>query len=81
MSTGFFGLADALFYPSDRGTLLRPSRMRGVELSIALFEAAGSLIPGNDETDMIRASPLACGGNFLLRLAVCQGKDLFTEGR
>jgi hypothetical protein len=29
---------------------------------------------------MVRASPLACSSDFLLRLAVCQGKDLIGEG-
>jgi hypothetical protein len=46
-----------------------------------LHNAAGSLVPGNGGADMVWASPLAWSGNFLLRLAVCQGKDLFTEGR
>jgi hypothetical protein len=55
--------------------------VRGVELTVALFDAAGSLIPGNDHADMVRASPLACSGNFLLRLAVSQGKDLLAKGR
>ena len=27
-----------------------------------------------------RASPLACSGDFLLRLAVCQGKNLLAKG-
>jgi hypothetical protein len=66
---------------SDRGALLRPRRLRGVELSIALLDAASPLVPGNDDPDMVRARPLACSGDFLLRLAVCHGKDLIAEGR
>jgi hypothetical protein len=38
-------------------------------------------VPGNDDTDMVRASPLARSGDLLLRLAGCQGKDLIAEGR
>jgi len=33
-------------------------------------------VPGNGSADMIRASAFACGSDFLLRLAGCQGKDL-----
>jgi hypothetical protein len=36
---------------------------------------------GDDDPDMVRARPLACSGDFLLRLAVCHGKDLIAEGR
>src|SRR6202035_884978 len=64
---------------SDHGALLRPRRLRGVELPIALFDAASPLVPGNGAADMVRASPLACSGDFLLRLAACQGKDLIAE--
>jgi hypothetical protein len=59
--------------------LLRPRRLRGVELPIALFEAASPLVPRNRGADMVRASPFARGGNFLLRLAGCQGKDLIAQ--
>jgi hypothetical protein len=38
-------------------------------------------MPGDDDPDMVRARPLACSGDFLLRLAVCHGKDLIAEGR
>jgi hypothetical protein len=38
-------------------------------------------MPGDDDPDMVRARPLACNGDFLLRLAVCHGKDLIAEGR
>src|SRR4051794_2942662 len=40
-----------------------------------LFYAAGPLVPGNGGADMVPAYSLACGGNFLLRFAGCQGKD------
>src|SRR5271156_2547044 len=72
----------ALFIPvSDCGALHRPRRLRGVELPVALFYAASPLVPGNDDADMVRASPLACSGDFLLRLAGCQGKNLLAKGR
>jgi hypothetical protein len=61
--------------------LLRPDRLCGIELSIALFDAAGPLVPGNRGADMVRASALACSGDFLLRLAGCQGKNLIVEAR
>jgi hypothetical protein len=35
----------------------------------------------NGGADMIWASALACSGDFLLRLAACQGKDLIAEAR
>ena len=41
---------------------------------------AGPPVPGDDDADMVRASSLACGGDFLLRLAGCQGKDLIPQG-
>jgi hypothetical protein len=46
-----------------------------------LFYAAGPLVPGNGGADMVRANSLACGGNFLLRFAGCQGKDPVIETR
>ena len=46
-----------------------------------LFYAAGPLVPGNGGADMVRASSLARGGNFLLRFAGCQGKDLVIKAR
>ena len=71
-----------LFIPvSDRGALRRLRRLRGVELPVPLFDAASSLMPGNDDAHMVRASPLACSGDFLLRLAVGQGEHLIAEGR
>src|SRR5690242_7997884 len=61
---------------SDSGVLPRPSRMRGVQLAVALLDAAGPLVPGNGGTNMVRASAFACCADFLLRLAGCKGKDL-----
>ena len=66
---------------SDRRALLRSRRLRGVELPVALFDAASPFVPGNGGTDMVGASPLACSGNFLLRLTACQDKDLIAEVR
>jgi hypothetical protein len=76
-----FGVGRLFIPVLDRGALHRTSRLRGVELPVALFDAASPLVPGNDDTDMVRASPLARSGDFLLRLAGCQGKDLIPEGR
>jgi hypothetical protein len=45
------------------------------------LHAAGPFVPGKGGTDMIRASPLACSGDSLLGLAICQGKNLIAEGR
>ena len=61
--------------------LLRSRRLRGVELPVALLDAASPLVPGNRGADMVRASALACSGDFLLRLAGCQGKNLIVETR
>ena len=68
-----FGVGRRSFFipVSERGALLRPRRLRGVELPVALFDAARPLVPGNDDADMVRARPLACSGDFLLRLAGC----------
>ena len=67
-----FGVDGPIFIPvSERGALLHPRRLRGVELPVALLDAARPLMPGNDDADMVRASPLACSGDFLLRLAGC----------
>src|SRR6516165_7369481 len=57
------------------------ARLHGVKLSVPLFDMTGRLVPGNRGADMARASPLACGGDFLPRLAGCQGKDLIAEAR
>ena len=64
---------------SDRRALLFPSRLCGVKLPVALLDTAGPPVPGNDNTDMVRASTFACSGDFLLRLASCQGKDSIAE--
>ena len=65
-----FGVGRRSFYrASDRDALLRPARLCGIELPIALFDAAGPLEPGNRGTDMVRANAFACSGDFLLRLA------------
>src|SRR5271154_3235139 len=57
-----------------------PRRLRGVELPVAVFDAASPLVAGNGGADMVRASSLACRGDFLLRLAICQSKHLFAKG-
>jgi hypothetical protein len=43
--------------------------------------ARGPLVPGNRGTDMVWANAFACSGDFLLRLAGCQGKNLIVEVR
>jgi hypothetical protein len=62
------------------GALHRHRRLRRVEPPVALFDAASALVAGNGGADMVRASSLACSGDFLLRLALCQSKHLITEG-
>ena len=66
---------------SNRGALLRRRRPSGVELFVALFDAASPLVPGNGGADMVRASALACSSDFLLCLAGCQSKDLIAQVR
>ena len=68
------------FFVSDQHVALS-RRLWGVELAVALFDAAGPLVPGNRGADMVWASPFACGSNFLLRLAGCQRKHLIVEAR
>jgi hypothetical protein len=52
--------ADALFYrASNRDALLRHGGPCGIELPIALFDAAGPLVSGNRNADMVRASTFA----------------------
>src|SRR5260370_20601897 len=69
------------FYPvSDHGALHGPRRLRGVELTVALFDAASPSVPRDGHTNMVRASPLARNGDFLLLLAVCHGNALVTAG-
>jgi len=57
-----------------------PPRPPCTPAHIALSDAASPLVPGNDDTDMVRASPLTCSGDFLLCLAVCQGKKPDRRG-
>src|SRR5215469_1290738 len=38
-------------------------------------------VSGKDNADVVWASALACSGDFLLRLAGCQGEDLIPQGR
>src|SRR5215472_6250767 len=65
----------------DRGRLLCPRRLSGVELPVVLFDAAGALVPGNGSPDVVRPSPLARCGDLLLRLARRQNQDPIVEGR
>ena len=64
---------------SDRGVLLGLCRVRRVELPVALLDSAGTLMSCNRDADVVRPHPLACGSDFLPRLAHCQGKDLIAE--
>src|SRR5690349_2254881 len=75
--------ADALssIPASDCDALLRPGRLCRIELPVALFDTTGALVPGNRGADMVWASALACSGDFLLRLAGCQGENLIVEAR
>ena len=66
---------------SDRSALFCSCRLRDVEFSIPLFDAAGPLMPGNGGADVVRASALARSGNLGLRLAVCEGKNLIIKAR
>ena len=44
-------------YPaSDRDALLRPARLRGIELPLALFDAASPLVSGNRGADISNQS-------------------------
>src|SRR5262245_35009250 len=77
---GLFGAFERHFsVESGRGVLFRSRRVRGVELPITLLDPASPFVPGNGDADMVRANPRACGGDFLLRLTRCQGKDLIAE--
>jgi hypothetical protein len=55
--------------------------LRGIELPLALLDAASPLVPRNGSADMVCASALASSGDFLLRLAGRQGKHLIAEAR
>jgi hypothetical protein len=59
--------------------LLRHRRLYGIEPPVAIFDAASPLVPGDGNSDMVRASTLARSGDFLLRLAGCQSKDLIAQ--
>jgi hypothetical protein len=72
--TSYFALLDG-------GALLHSRRVCDVELAVALVDPARPFVPGNRGPDMVRSSPFARGGDFLLRLARCQGKDLIVEAR
>ena len=72
---------DTRFIPlSHHGALHRVRRLGGVQLPVALFDAASPLVAGNGGADMVRASSLACSGDFLLRLAICQSEHLVAKG-
>ena len=65
----------------DRSGLGLLGRLRRIEFAVTLFDAAGPLVPGDRDADVVSACPFACRGDFLLRFAVCQGKDLIAEAR
>ena len=69
----YFGAlaADAFCPGSERGVLLCPGRLCGVEFPVALFDAASPFVSGKDDADVVWASAFACSGDFLLRLAGC----------
>src|SRR5262249_12108739 len=71
----------APFVVSERGALLRFCRVHGVELTVALLDAATPLVPGKSGADMVWPGILACSGDFPLRLAGCQSKNPITEAR
>src|SRR5215472_13486599 len=73
------GAKRCVFVGSVYSALLGSCRVRRIELPIALLDSARPLVSGDGDADMVRANPLACGGDFLLRLASCQGKDLIAE--
>src|SRR5262245_36749096 len=63
----------------DCGALLGSWQGRRVKFPVAFLDSARPLVSGNGDADVVRADALAYGRNFLLRLAVCQSKDLITE--
>jgi hypothetical protein len=73
------GAKRCVFVESVYSALLGFCRVRRIELPIALLDSARPLVSGNGDADMVCANPLAGGGDFLLRLASCQGKDLIAE--
>ena len=66
---------------SDSARLRRPGGLRGVEFPVALFDTASPFVSGKDDADVVWASAFACSGDFLLRFAGCQGKDLIPQRR
>ena len=72
---------DASCPESERGVWLCPGRLCGVEFPVALFDAASPFVSGKDDADVVWASAFACSGDFLLRFAGCQGKDLIPQRR
>lgn len=56
-------------------------RLRCVEFAILFFDAASALVAGNDGADVVRASSLACSGDFLLCPAGCQCQNPIAEAR
>ena len=79
ISSAPIGTGRRFFLTSNRGGSLRPCCARGVEFAVALLDSASPLVPGNSDADMVWTNPFSCGGNFLLCLARCQGKDLIAE--
>src|SRR5438270_10941176 len=65
---------------SHCGVLHHLRRLRVVEFPVALFDAASPLVAGDGGADMVRASSLACSGDFLLRLAICESEHLVAKG-
>jgi hypothetical protein len=76
---GLLANASVVFVESVYGALLGSCRVHRIELPIALLDSARALVSSNGDADMVRANPLARGGDFLLRLASRQGKDLIAE--
>ena len=50
-----------------------------MEFAVALLDPSRADMALHRHADMVRANPLACGGDFLLCLTRCQGKDLIAE--
>src|SRR5215469_15778787 len=73
--------ADAFCRGSERGVLLCPGRLCGVEFPVALLDAASPFVSGKDDADVVWASAFACSDHFLLRFTGCQGKDLIPQRR
>src|SRR5262249_51155085 len=74
-----FRVGRPLIFLSDGDALRRSRPMCSVELPVAFFDAASPLVPGKRGADMVRASALACRGDFLLRHAGCQRQNPIAE--